>query len=117
MTPHSRSPDRRGVGYTPRTGDGLAGSVHTGIDCSPEAGMVQRVQRHLAAAGAVAADTAGLRTAVTEALREDGILLPAANLAPIVRAIGDELAGLGPLAPLLADPTVTDVLVNGPTDV
>jgi hypothetical protein len=34
-----------------------------------------------------------------------------------VRAIGDELTGLGPLAPLLADPTVTDVLVNGPSDV
>jgi pilus assembly protein CpaF len=196
MTPHSRSPDRRGVGYPPRTGNGLAGSVHTGIDGSPEVGMaggsngtggaglrdvgtvgpagtgaagssidlglpagrsrpsatglelpagssrsgatgigptaantgpgviggvppglIQRVQRHLAAAGAVAADSAGLQTAVTEALREDGILLPAANLAPIVRAIGDELTGLGPLAPLLADPTVTDVLVNGPTDV
>src|SRR5918992_2283316 len=80
-------------------------------------GLVQRVQRHLAGAGAVAADTAGLQTAVTEALREDGILLPAASLAPIVRAISDELTGLGPLAPLLADPAVTDVLVNGPTDV
>src|ERR671910_2865947 len=58
-----------------------------------------------------------LRTAVTEVLSEDGILLPAANLTAIVRAIGDELTGLGPLAPLLADPAVTDVLVNGPTEV
>jgi pilus assembly protein CpaF len=80
-------------------------------------GLVQRVQQRLAAAGGVATDTAGLRKAVSEALNEDGVLLPSTNLAPIVRAIGDELTGLGPLAPLLADPTVTDVLVNGPTDV
>jgi len=80
-------------------------------------GLVQRVQRRLAAAGGVATDAAGLWMAVTEALSEDGVLLPSANLAPIVRAIGDELTGLGPLAPLLADPAVTDVLVNGPTDV
>ena len=35
----------------------------------------------------------------------------------VVRSIGDELPGLGPLAPLLADPAVTDVMVNGPTEV
>jgi len=92
-------------------GDGISG-----IRGVPP-GLVQRVQRRLAAAGGVATDAAGLRMAVTEALSEDGVLLPSANLAPIVRAIGDELTGLGPLAPLLADPAVTDVLVNGPTDV
>ena len=80
-------------------------------------GLVQRVQRRLAAGGAIAADEGRLRMAVTETLSEDGIVLPAANLTPIVRVIGDELTGLGPLAPLLADPAVTDVLVNGPTEV
>ncbi|HEU4898622.1 MAG TPA: ATPase, T2SS/T4P/T4SS family [Actinomycetota bacterium] len=80
-------------------------------------GLVQRVQRRLTADGRVAADPGGLRTAVTETLGEDGILLPEASLAPVVRAVGDELTGLGPLAPLLADPAVTDVLVNGPTDI
>jgi pilus assembly protein CpaF len=80
-------------------------------------GLVQRVQRRLAAVGAAATDHAGLRMAVTEALGEDGIVLPTATLASVVRAIGDELTGLGPLAPLLADPAVTDVLVNGPDDV
>jgi pilus assembly protein CpaF len=81
------------------------------------AGLVQRVQRRLAANGAVASDAAGLRAAVAEALGEDGVRLPAANLAGLVRAIGDELTGLGPLAPLLADAAVTDVLVNGPAEV
>src|SRR4029453_13772496 len=76
-----------------------------------------RGPRRLGAVGAAATDHASVRMAVTEALGEDGIVLPTATLAPVVRAIGDELTGLGPLAPLLADPTVTDVLVNGPTDV
>jgi pilus assembly protein CpaF len=81
------------------------------------AGLVQRVLGRLVANGSVASDTASLRAAVTEALADDGIVLPAANLAAIVTSIGDELTGLGPLAPLLADPTVTDVLVNGPAEV
>jgi pilus assembly protein CpaF len=84
---------------------------------SPGTELVERVQRRLAAAGPVAAGVGGLRAAVAGALREEGVLLPAASFAATVRAIGDELAGLGPLAPLLADPTVTDVLVNGPADV
>ena len=58
-------------------------------------GLVQRVQRRLTADGRVAADPGGLRTAVTETLGEDGILLPEASLAPVVRAVGDELTGLG----------------------
>ena len=35
----------------------------------------------------------------------------------LVRRLCDELAGLGPLATLMADPHVSDVLVNGPTDI
>ena len=108
-----------------RTGDGLAGggtgpmtgSGRTGPIGGVPPGLVARVQRRLAATGAVATDAAGLRAAVAETLVEDGVVLPAANLSAIVRAVGDELTGLGPLAPLLADPTVTDVLVNGPADV
>jgi pilus assembly protein CpaF len=96
----------------PSGAPGLAGSGG-GV----AAGLVQRVQRRLAAAGAVAADADGLRAAVAEALGEEGVLLPPASFAATVRAIGDELTGLGPLAPLLADPTVTDVLVNGPSDI
>lgn len=42
-----------------------------------------------------------------------------APLAPddAVRSAVDAIVGLGPLDPLLDDPTVTDVLVNGPADV
>ncbi len=32
----------------------------------------------------------------------------------VIQAIQDEMLGLGPIEPLLADPTVSDILVNGP---
>ena len=126
MTPHLRPPDPRDTGQTwsQRPG-GATGAGGIGVRPGGEAdqsgglppGLVARVQRRLAATGAVATDAVGLRAAVAETLAEDGVVLPAARLAAVVRSVGDALTGLGPLAPLLADPTVTDVLVNGPTDV
>ena len=35
----------------------------------------------------------------------------------LVRRLCEELAGLGPLEPLMTDPDVTDVLINGPAEV
>jgi pilus assembly protein CpaF len=79
--------------------------------------LLERVQRRLAA-GASSASPAAVRAAVAEAMREgrDGPLAPAA-FAAAVRAVTDELVGLGPLAGLVADPAVTDVCVNGPGQV
>ena len=111
MTLRDQPPDHPGTGAP---GSGHPPRSRTG---EVPAGLVQRAQRRLAANGAVASDAAGLRAAVVEALGEDGVRLPAASLAALVRAVGDELTGLGPLAPLLADPAVTDVLVNGPAEV
>lgn len=61
------------------------------------------------------ADVAALRDAVARALRAEGG--PDEGLPALVRQLGDELVGLGPLAPLLRDAAVTDVLVNGPGEV
>ncbi len=83
----------------------------------PAASLVDRVQRRLWATGRPGTATGDLRLAVAAALREEGIVQPAATFAATVRSVTDELAGLGPLAPLLADPSVTDVLVNGPSEV
>jgi pilus assembly protein CpaF len=129
MTPQLRTPGRAGAGHPPGagTGTGIAGgpatagatgaAAATGLIGAMPAGLVQRVLGRLAAGGSVASDTASLRAAVAGALAEEGIVLPARNLAALVASIGDELTGLGPLAPLLADPAVTDVLVNGPAEV
>jgi pilus assembly protein CpaF len=102
-----------GVAHTLGNGAGSFGGGAVGV--AP--GLVARVQRRLAAGGVAVTDTARLQAAVAEIIGEDGVVLPPAALAAVVRSIGDELTGLGPLAPLVADPTVTDVLVNGPTDV
>ena len=58
-----------------------------------------------------------LREAVRRVLEEDRIVIPGAELATLVREISDEVVGLGPLEVLLRDPTVTEVMVNSPTDI
>jgi pilus assembly protein CpaF len=50
-------------------------------------------------------------------LTESGGALNAIERKRIVQEIQDEVMGLGPLEPLLADPTVSDILVNGPSNV
>ncbi len=45
---------------------------------------------------------------------EEAPLLGAAQRARVVEEVLAEVQGLGPLEPLLADPTVTEVMVNGP---
>jgi len=93
------------------------GSGGPGLPGGSAAGLVEHVQRRLSLDGQGSGGPGGLRAAVAAALRDEGILLPAPSFAATVRAVADELTGLGPLAPLLGDPAVTDVLVNGPFDV
>ena len=50
-------------------------------------------------------------------LDESGLAINEAERRQIVQGIQDEMLGLGPIEPLLADPTVSDILVNGPHSV
>jgi pilus assembly protein CpaF len=54
-----------------------------------------------------------IRDITTRVLAEDGAPLSLPQRQFVVRRIEDEVLGLGPLEPLLADPTVSDILVNG----
>ncbi|WP_307815579.1 TadA family conjugal transfer-associated ATPase [Streptomyces sp. 7-21] len=81
-----------------------------GLPSLPE--LLDAVRLRLAEAGAE--PTPGR---VAEALREEGLPLGDGAVRSVVRALRSELVGAGPLQPLLADPDVTDVLVNGPEDV
>ena len=56
-------------------------------------------------------------TAISEILDEEGRLLTDADRARLIEEIKNELLGLGPLEPLLWDDEITDILVNGPTQV
>jgi pilus assembly protein CpaF len=113
VTPQTRLPDHRdvGSGSLPGTGAGVgaAGMVGAGP------GLVGAGRGPVGAGSGLAGAGSGLFRA--SAVDEDGVQLPAPDLTAVVRSIGDELTGLGPLAPLLADPLVTDVMVNGPAEV
>jgi pilus assembly protein CpaF len=54
---------------------------------------------------------------VERLLLESGAALNAPERKRMVLDIQDEIMGLGPLEPLLSDPSVSDILVNGPSQV
>jgi pilus assembly protein CpaF len=54
-----------------------------------------------------------VRQFVTEKVREERLALNVAELDALVDDIVDEMVGLGPLEPLLKDPTINDILING----
>src|SRR5579871_5072129 len=58
-----------------------------------------------------------LRHAIDEAaatmLQAREIPLNRVDRQRLIREIGDEILGFGPLEPLLADPTVSEIMVNG----
>ena len=75
--------------------------------------VIERVQRRL-----VDDDMDPTPTALARALRaESSVLVSDAEMLKMIRALQRELVGAGPLAELLADPTTSDVVVNGPNDI
>jgi pilus assembly protein CpaF len=50
---------------------------------------------------------------VSEQVREERLALNVAELDALVDDIVNEMVGLGPLEPLLRDPTISDILING----
>jgi pilus assembly protein CpaF len=90
--------------------------------------LKQRVHRRLVAAGGVDPfDDVGrpghldgsrralvVRTRLAELLRDEAPLLAPARFERLLRELTDEVSGLGPLEPLLADPEVSEVMLNGP---
>jgi pilus assembly protein CpaF len=58
-----------------------------------------------------------IREIVQRLFAEDSAPLSLEQRRRIVQEIEDEVMGLGPLEPLLADPKVADILVNGPKQV
>ncbi|GAA4350194.1 TadA family conjugal transfer-associated ATPase [Angustibacter luteus] len=76
-----------------------------------DAALLARIRDALAGAGQVTPD------AVAQAAREVGVVLGHEGLLQAVDRLRADLHGAGPLQPLLADPDVTDVLVNGPGSV
>jgi len=58
-----------------------------------------------------------LATLVKQMLLEEGVAMNALEHQRMIQDIQNEVMGLGPLEPLLADPSISDILVNGPKQV
>lgn len=58
-----------------------------------------------------------LRTDLTELMQQESIPLGKASRERIIAQVENEITGMGPLEPLLKDPSISDILVNGPDTV
>ncbi|MEO0881605.1 MAG: CpaF family protein [Pseudomonadota bacterium] len=58
-----------------------------------------------------------VRAIVMEIVREEGMAMSSAEIGLFADAVFDEMTGLGPIEPLLADDSVSDILINGPFQV
>jgi pilus assembly protein CpaF len=58
-----------------------------------------------------------LESALAQLLLEDGTVLPRPVRQALIQELCDEVLGLGPLEPLLADETVSEVMVNAPNEI
>jgi pilus assembly protein CpaF len=58
-----------------------------------------------------------IRNAVVEFLRTEPTPLSQVEREEVIEQIVYEVTGLGPIEPLFRDPTISDILVNGPKDV
>ncbi|MGY0217808.1 CpaF family protein [Endozoicomonadaceae bacterium StTr2] len=58
-----------------------------------------------------------LRKAVDALVEKESVQLPPLLRAEFVSRLMDEIKGLGPLQPLIDDPSISDIMVNGPNQV
>ena len=82
--------------------------------------LVEDLRAHIVRSGGLAPGTATAE--VVAALAEDALdhgrhILSAEARREVIGAVVDATLGLGPLEPLLRDPSVTEVMVNGPGSV
>jgi pilus assembly protein CpaF len=88
---------------------------------SVKAALQERLLDEIGERGLLESDGADVVTAVQEfaarALASEEIALNDAERVRLAEELTDETIGMGPLAPLLADPAVSDILVNAPNQV
>src|SRR5215218_1566037 len=78
--------------------------------------LKQRVHQRLVTQSVddASTDVDTVRRALGDLLRDEQPLLAAPRFDALLEQLTHEVTGLGPPEPLLADPSVTEVMVNGP---
>src|SRR5262249_1699512 len=108
------------------TREGAHPPAHAGEPARPDslavkAALHERLLDEIGERGLLDSDNADVATAVQEfaarAIESEGVPLNDAERVRLAEELTDETIGMGPLAPLLADPAVSDILVNGPDKV
>jgi pilus assembly protein CpaF len=92
-------------------------AVAPGAGATSDDGLLkQRVHHRLVTQGVddTTSDVDALRRALADLLRDEEPLLAPTRFEVLLDELTHEVVGLGPLEPLLADPTITEVMVNGP---
>jgi pilus assembly protein CpaF len=106
-----------------RAGPGGSAEVHRGRTdyVSVKATLLSRLLDEIGDRHLLAEDEAGVRLVVREfvdrVLAEEDIPINEKERVQLADDLTDETLGVGPLAPLMADPAVTDILVVGPDKV
>ena len=87
----------------------------TTLTAAHDAALKQRVQRRLIERVDTASGTpAEMRAHLRELLRDEEPLLVSSRFERMLDELVDEVGGLGPLEPFLADASITEVMINGP---
>src|SRR4029078_9644193 len=76
--------------------------------------LLDRINLEMLSSVAVERVRAEVRSAVAKLVEEEKTPLSLGEKDRIIGEVLDEVFGLGPLEPLLADPTISDILVNTP---
>jgi hypothetical protein len=100
---------RGGGAPTLSTVDQLKVSLHRRLIDRLDLAALERIDDEAVLVGQI-------RQAVGEFLRAEQTPLSASEREEVVEQIVYEVTGLGPLEPLFRDPTISDILVNGPKD-
>jgi pilus assembly protein CpaF len=94
----------------PRAWLDLENQIHARLSEQLEAEMEGGLRQDLP-------DREALRTRVQTLVADYPAVLTRSDAERLVQAVVDRVVGLGPLEPLLADPTITEIMVNDPAHV
>ncbi|NBC48479.1 MAG: CpaF family protein, partial [Gammaproteobacteria bacterium] len=101
-------------------GGGMAGAL-SGPELEWKRSIFERIVRTLDLSQITELEVNEARRQINDTcerlMAEEAAPFPQTTRRRIITEIQDEILGFGPLEPLLKDPTVSDILVNGPAQV